>query len=140
MRKKKTKPKPINTRQRMRISNGHARKWMLDNGYTWIWFKPHGKRKDWVFTPDGNYYWLDLWGLFDGLALKNTHTIDGSDWFKIIPFQVKTNAWAKEEPIVKWLDGKDIDHILVVNVKGVKGKWKVVTRKYSYSYGELQRE
>ena len=119
------KEKKINTRQRMRISNSMARKWMLDDGYTFIWFKPHGKRKDWVFTPDGNYRWLDLWGL-----LKNTDTIDGSDWYKIIPFQVKTNRWAEEKPLTTWLNGKDVDHILVVNVKGVKGKWKVMNRKY----------
>ena len=117
--------KQYSTRDRMRDSNRLARHWMLDHGFTWIWFKPHGKRKDWCFTPDGTYQWLDLWGLFDGLCMVR----DGQT-LKIVPFQIKTNRWAKEDEIISWMVDKQTESVLVVNVKGVKGKWNVLNRYY----------
>ena len=123
--------KKFNNRDRMRASNRLARIWMLENGYTWIWFKAHGKRKDWVFTPDGNYYWLDLWGLFDGLCMKGYHSgLTGWQIYRIVPFQIKTNKWASSKDIEKWLEDKDIWEVLSINVKGAKGKWSVHVRTY----------
>lgn len=84
----------MNNRQRMRESNKLVRKWLLDNGYDEIWFKPHGKRNDLVFTQRGNYLAQDIWNLFDGICKKDN---------KLIFLQMSTSNWHGERPYEEWI-------------------------------------
>ena len=79
----------------MRASNKLVRVWLLENKYDQIWFKPHSKRNDLVFTQKGNYLATDLWNLFDGICFSD----DGLIHF----LQMKTNKWAKSKPITDWI-------------------------------------
>lgn len=111
---------------RMRISNLFVRKWLLENNYDEIWFKPHSARNDLVFTQRGNYLATDLWNLFDGMCF----TFDG----KLCLLQMKTNSWAKEDPLKEFqLKHKKLI-ILSFNVTdkivSTKGHYKVFMRKY----------
>uniref|UniRef100_A0AAT9JA81 ORF72 n=1 Tax=Nitrosopumilaceae spindle-shaped virus TaxID=3065433 RepID=A0AAT9JA81_9VIRU len=106
----------------MRASNLLVRKWLLENEYDEIWFKPHSKRNDLVFTQKGNYLATDLWNLFDGMCFKY-----GTLWF----LQNKTNAWAKEKPIRDFIKRHPLN-VLIFNVtdklKECKGHYKVFVR------------
>ena len=118
----------MNNRQRMRASNKLAVSHLLKNGYDDIWLKPHTKRNDMVYCQDRKYLATDLWNLFDGICF-------GKDLIEIKAYyiQVKTNAWAAEEPILKFLKTHSIN-VIVINVtnklKACKGKYKVFTRDY----------
>ncbi len=115
----------MNNRQRMRASNKLIREWLLKNRYDQIWFKPHGKRNDYVFTQKGNYMAQDIWNLFDGVAIS----LMGNLYF----LQMKTNNWANEKRIKDFIKNTNI-HALSFNVtnkkKECKGKYKVFMREY----------
>ena len=117
----------MNNRKRMRASNLLVRKWLLENGYDDIWFKPHGKRNDYVFTQKGNYMAQDIWNLFDGICFNRVGLI--------CFLQMKTNAWAKERPIEVFLRNHHELRVISFNVtnklKECKGHYKVFERKYS---------
>ena len=114
----------MNNRERMRASNKLVREWLLSNRYDEIWFKPHSKRNDVVFTQNGKYLATDLWNLFDGLCFLGG---------QIICLQMKTNAWAKEKPIIEFVKRHDV-RVLSFNVtdklKQCNGKWQVFVRYY----------
>jgi len=112
----------MNPRERMRFSNRKAVLWLLENGYDEIWLKAHTKRLDLIYTIGDWYRALDLWNLFDGICFNK----DGG----IVFLQIKTNAWAKEQPIIDWLSDKNKLIVLVINVKGKGRKWEVRTRIY----------
>jgi hypothetical protein len=104
-------------------SNRLAREYLLKHGFDSIWLKAHLRRKDRVFTQAGMYLATDLWNLFDGIAFR-----EGILYF----LQIKTNAWAKEQPILDFLQ-KHVRHsdtvkALVINVRKKKGRWKITTR------------
>jgi len=114
----------MNNRQRMRTSNQLAIKDLLQTGYDDIWLKPHTARNDMVYCQDRKYLATDLWNLFDGICFANhrPHFI-----------QIKTNAWASEGPIKKFLKTHYIDavSINVTNkLKSCNGKYKVFSREY----------
>jgi len=94
-------------RRRMRHSNLMVREFLLEKGFDEIWFKAHTNRSDRVFTQRGVYLATDLWNLFDGMAFS----MGGVLWF----LQMKTNQWAKEEPM-KVFAKKHKAHILSFNV------------------------
>ena len=116
----------MNNRERMRASNKLVREWLLQNEYDQIWFKPHTKRTDVVFTQGGKYLATDLWNLFDGICLSTSGFI--------VFLQMKTNSWAKEKPLkdfVKKINGCFILSFNVTNkLKGCNGKYKVFVRDY----------
>lgn len=107
----------------MRASNKLVREWLLKNGYDEIWFKPHSKRNDLVFTQRGNYLATDLWNLFDGICFDNK----GELRF----LQMKTNNWAKQDPLIRFAAKHKVT-ILSFNVsnqiKSARGKYKVFVR------------
>ena len=111
----------------MRTSNLLVRKWLLENGYDQIWFKPHGKRNDYVFTQKGTYMAQDIWNLFDGVCIS-------PDGEFVVFLQMKTNAWAKGEPIKKFIKRLSGAFVLSFNVtnklKDCKGKYTVFVRDY----------
>ena len=113
----------MNNRLRMRASNKLVREWLLQNGYDEIWFKPHSKRNDLVFTQKGNYMAQDLWNLFDGICFNR--------YGKIRFLQMKTNNWAKQDPLINFSKKHDVS-ILSFNVsnkiKSSGGKYKVFVR------------
>lgn len=114
--KKKTNP-----RDRMRLSNTRVRKWLLYHKFDQIFFKMHIRKQDTIFTQKGNYKALDLWNLFDGICFDENN--------RIAFFQVKTNAWAKEKPMLEFHKKYGLQ-ILSFNVKkGTDGKWSVVCRR-----------
>lgn len=108
----------------MRASNFLVREWLLEKGYDEIWFKPHTKRNDLVFAQTGKYLATDLWNLFDGICLG-----DNGLFF----LQMKTNNWAKKEPILKFIKKAKIQ-VISFNVSNLlkesKGKYKVYVRHY----------
>ena len=112
----------MNPRERMRFSNRKAVNWLLANGYDDIWLKPHGRRHDLVYTTGEWYRALDLWNLFDGICFNKVG--------KIVLMQIKTNAWAKEQPIKDFLINKKNLIALSINVNKRKSKWCVHIREY----------
>lgn len=109
----------------MRESNKLVRHWLLENGYDEIWFKPHGKRNDYVFTQKGSYMAQDIWNLFDGIAILNG----------VITFlQMSTTKWHKQLPYEKFakkVTGVKILNLLVTNkLKKCDGKYMVFVRTY----------
>lgn len=107
----------------MRISNGKAIAWLLKNGYNSVYLKAHTKWNDTVYCIDGNYKALDLFNLWDGIVLSD------KVWF----VQIKTNAWAKEKPIIQWCK-KYKANGMIINVKlNNNDDWNVMVRKYEYS-------
>ena len=117
----------MNNRLRMRASNLLVRKWLLENGYDQIWYKPHTARNDLVFTQKGNYLATDLFNLFDGICFNRLGLI--------VFLQMKTNAWAKEKPIETFLRNHHELRVLSFNItnkiKECKGHYKVFVREYS---------
>jgi len=115
----------LNTRERMRASNKLVRFWLLENKYDQIWFKPHSKRSDLVFTQNGNYLATDLWNLFDGICF--------SPCGEIIFLQMKTNRWAKEKEINCFVK-RTKSRVLIFNVTNqlveCNKKYRVFVRKY----------
>lgn len=111
----------------MRASNRKVREWLLANGYDDIWFKPHTKKSDAVFTQHGMYRATDLWNLFDGICTGGF----GKGMFYL---QMKTNAWADQKPIHKFISSHPQTNVLVFNVtnalKECNGKYKVFVRQY----------
>lgn len=110
----------------MRASNSKVKNWLLQNGFTDIWFKPHTKRHDLVYTQQGNYRSLDLWNLFDGICFH----VHGY----IVLLQMKTNSWAKSVPIENFLKNKMHLKVMSFNVtdkrKECNGKYRVFVRCY----------
>ena len=114
-------------------SNIKAREYFLDLGYNTICFKPHGKNTDVVWnrksdgfsTKDVKSYQTDHFNLFDGYMLGR----------EVVWFQVKTNAWAKDTPIIKFCERYE-SKVIVVNVtnklKICNGKWKVLAKEYGF--------
>ena len=109
----------------MRASNKLVREWLLSNGYDDIWFKPHVKRNDIVFTQKGKYLATDLWNLFDGVCTNPS--------IGVVFLQMKTNNWAKALPLEKFASKNKVN-IVSFNVtnklKDSKGKYKVFVRYY----------
>ena len=105
----------------MRVSNRKAVLHLLKNGYDDIWLKPHGRRHDLVYNTGEWYRALDLWNLFDGICFDQEGII--------ILLLIKTNAWAKEQPIKDFLSDKNNLIALSINVKYGK-KWTINIREY----------
>ena len=117
----------MNNRQRMRYSNKLAVKWLLVHGFDEIWLKRHTKRHDFHYTVKGNYVALDLWKLFDGIAIQTTRCKN----FKSVVFlQLKTNAWPSDNELVQWLSDKLGCYVMAINIKKVKKKWVIFNRYY----------
>lgn len=131
-------------------SNEKARNYFLDLGYQWVAFKPHGnkqsnkknngtsytgnrsdvawsRKSDGFGTKDVKDYYTDHFNVFDGYMVRKD--------IGLVWFQVKTNAWAKKEPIIKRCNDTKCPAI-VINVtdklKECKGKWKVFSRSYNF--------
>ena len=115
----------LNNRQRMRVSNKLVREWLLENNYDQIWFKPHGKRNDYVFTQAGNYMAQDIWNKFDGICFN----IVGDPVF----LQMGTNSWHTDKDFKKFTGRYNVN-VLLFNVanklKECNGRYKVFTREY----------
>lgn len=115
----------LNNRQRMRATNAEIREWLLANGYDDVWFKPHTARNDVVYCRHNKYYATDLWNLFDGICFD----YEGN----VVFLQMKTNSWAKAEPIRKFLESRKIK-VMVFNytnkLKSSNGKWEIYMREY----------
>ena len=108
----------------MRASNKLVREYLLENGYDEIWFKPHGNRSDHVFTQNGSYLATDLWNLFDGIAWRGK---------QIFFLQMKTNAWAKAEPISRFVlrhNCKVLSFNVTNKLKSSNKKYKVFVREF----------
>ena len=117
----------------MIASNELAREYFFKKGFSTICFKPHTKMTDVVWnrkfdgigTTDYKTYQTDHFNIFDGYMLGET----------IVWFQVKTNAWAKAEPVRLFCEKYHIIGI-IVNVtnklKKCRGKYKVFSREYSF--------
>ena len=124
----------MNNRERMRASNKLAVKHLLVNNFDDIWLKAHSARNDMVYCQDRKYLATDLWNLFDGICFgEDLIEVDETNRNKAYYIQVKTNAWAAEEPILKFLKTHSVN-VIVINVtnklKSCKGKYKVFTREY----------
>ncbi len=104
----------------MRISNGKAIHYLLNNGYDEVYLKAHTKFSDTVYTTNGKYKALDLFNLWDGIALREK---------QIVFVQIKTNAWPKEKPIIDWC--KKYNAVgMAINVKLINDSWFIFKREY----------
>ena len=121
MRSKKTRNRKV-----MYATNKEVREWLLKEDYDEIWFKPHTKRSEYVFSSKGHYLATDLWNLFDGMCFNPNG--------KIVLLQMKTNNWAKEEPIKKFCSTHNNIMVIVFNRTNRPvdqlGKWKLHMRFY----------
>jgi hypothetical protein len=82
----------------------------------------HGRRHDLVYTSGEWYRALDLWNLFDGICFDKGGNV--------VFIQIKTNAWATEEPIFDFMRYKKNIKVLSINVYKKKGRWDVKVRAY----------
>lgn len=109
----------------MRTSNKMVREFLLKQKFDHIWFKRHTKRSDVIYTQRGSYWASDLWNLFDGMCFAPTGAI--------VFLQMKTNNWAKEEPIKNFVKKHKVV-ILSFNVtnrlKECNGHFKIFVRSY----------
>ena len=116
----------MNPRQRMRASNKLVREFLLKSGHDQIWFKAHTKFHDTIYTQDGKYNALDLWNLFDGICFDRYN--------QIVFLQMKTNGWAKDQPLLDFVEKYDHCRILSINVnntlKRQNGKYEVRVRAF----------
>jgi hypothetical protein len=98
----------------MRRSNTKVKKWLIDNGYSCVYFMPHIRYPYEQLVDGERIIGLDIFNLFDGIAL-------GKD---LIFFQVSTNGFHKLQPYVDFCSKYDISAILfnVVDRKGIKTK------------------
>lgn len=104
----------------MRISNKKAYDHLLKIGYEEVWLKAHTKFHDTVHCIGRTYKALDLFNLWDGIALtKDDH----------IFVQIKTNAWPKEEPMIDWCKKHNANG-MAINVKLINDDWQVLIRYY----------
>ena len=106
----------------MRESNRRVREWLLKNKCDQIFFKAHTIRTDLIYTQKENYRAIDLWNLFDGICFSELN--------EIVFFQVKTNAWAKEEPIKEFCRKYRLDAMSFNVRKSNDGGWCVLWRCY----------
>ena len=106
----------MNNREQMRVSNFHARTWLLKHGYDDIYFKPHGRRHDVVYTQRGSYKCTDFYNLFDGFCFSPSG--------KFVFFQVKTNRWAKTVPITDFIEKNTGVNVFAINVRTPNKKRK----------------
>ena len=105
----------------MRATNRLAVDYLLKEGYDQIWLKPHTKFKDIVYCKSGNYRATDLWNLFDGICIG---------FGTVLYIQIKTNAWAKAEPIESFIEKSGIK-VLVLNAKKKSnGRYEIAQREY----------
>ena len=116
----------------MYVSNKHTVNHLLDIGYDEIWLKAHGRRHDLVRCQGVWYRALDLWNLFDGIAIDEGGTITF--------LQIKTNAWASKAPILKWLKKVKGIKVLVINVKYKERTHKVLLREYKCTDMEVSEK
>ena len=100
--------KKKNNRQKMRDSNRLAVRVLLDAGFDDIWLKPHTKFTDYVYSKNGNYYAMDLWGMWDGIARKND---------KVVFLALKTNKWDSDNKIKLWMSKVSGVEAIAINVK-----------------------
>ena len=109
----------------MRSSNQLTKNYLLDHAFDHIFFKPHSRRQDVIYTQRGTYLATDFFNLFDGLCFDHNGNV--------IFFQVKTNAWANETEITDFLKEHKIT-VLSFNVTNKKnsGKWIVLVRRYDH--------
>ena len=109
----------------MRESNRKAVLYLLDRSFSDIWLKAHTRHHDLIYSTKKNWYrCIDLWNLFDGICL---------DPFKNLVFlQLKTNAWAKEQPMLDWTKKVKHSKIISINVKysTTLKSWTVLLRTY----------
>lgn len=109
----------------MYASNRRAKEFLFDSyDCDEVWFKPHTKRKDRVFTKNSMYKATDLFNLFDGIAIAQN--------FGVIFFQVKTNAWPSTEELNDFVSKYPELRIIALNVRKKKNSWEVFSREYPY--------
>ena len=110
----------------MRESNKIAREWLLQSGHDQIWFKAHTKFNDTIYCQNGKYLALDLWNLFDGICFDR--------YGDIVFLQMKTNSWAKDQPLQDFVNKYQHTRILSLNIcntlKITKGKYMVRVRAF----------
>lgn len=109
----------MNPRQRMRVSNKLVKEFLLKSGHDQIWFKAHTKFIDNIYTQNGKYSAIDLWNLFDGICFDR--------YGDIVFLQMKTNAWAKDQPLKDFVEKYNNIRILSLNVTN---KLKMCNGKY----------
>ncbi len=91
----------MNTIDKMRRSQQKTREHLEKQGYK-VWFIQHTR------------YQKDMWGLFDGIALKSNIAY---------PYliQVKSNSFPTLKPFKEFKQKFPFVHLLLVNVKDRKG-------------------
>ena len=119
----------MNPRERMRSSNRKVVLYLLDKGYTEIWLKAHGRRHDLVYKDNTTNSWyraLDLWNLFDGICLD--------PWGNLVFLQLKTNSWAKEQPLIDWVKKVKHSKVMSLNCKysTTLKNWTILERTFKH--------
>jgi|ERR1041385_407654 hypothetical protein len=102
-------------------SNSIARTWLLDNGYTWVWLKPHPRFPDVIFinSEGAKLYAKDIWNMFDGICLKKIRKPATKVHYYPVFLQVKTNSWKGFKEIAEFTKDKDFKVIFINVKKGV---------------------
>jgi hypothetical protein len=109
----------------MRESNRKVVLYLLEKGYTEIWLKAHTRRHDLIYGNKDNWYrCIDLWNLFDGICIDPCKNI--------IFLQMKTNSWAKEQPLLDWTNKIKNSKVMSFNIKysTTLKSWSVLERTY----------
>lgn len=100
---------PSSKQQKGYRSNAKVLDWLLEHGFTFVWFHPHPRFADVVHVnQDSKIYAKDIFNLFDGIAIDTCGDV--------VFFQVKSNSWEGHKEVTKWCVGKKVK-ALFFNVK-----------------------
>ena len=106
---------PSSKQQKGYRSNAKVREWLLEHGFSYVWFHPHPAHADLInIDQEKSFYSKDIFGLFDGACFDSRGDL--------VLFQVKTNSWEGCNQIVEWGKGKHVKVIFfnVVDRQGIK--------------------
>jgi len=99
-----------------------VREWLLENGYDYIWFKPHmdGRKKihkETYHTKQGVFYQTDLYNLYDGICADR----DGNPVF----LQMSTTNWHPEKAYIEFMNINKGFKTLMFRAIKRKGRWSL---------------
>lgn len=109
-------------------TNKLCKDWLIENGYDFIWLKPHidarlSKFKETFLTRQGVFYARDIFNLFDGICFDS----DGVLTF----IQLSTTNYHKEEPYLEFIKNKKGFRVLMLRAVKKKNRWQVQTKEIS---------
>lgn len=116
----------VSRRDTMRNTNRMAQEWLLQNGYDYIWLKPHmdgrkNRHKETYLTTRGRFYQTDLYNLFDGICFDKTG--------RTVFLQLSTNKFHPVLRYEKFFSDKFDTYCLMLAAFKAGRTWEIRTKR-----------